>query len=180
MYVWRYIKICPFITKLIWLYPLPKPAKTHKQHTKLNTCHRTHTHTRTHAHTHAHTRTHTQVASLHPATHAYSFWEGVPRSGKAAFGRLFAASKTLKVCVRAFVCVCVCVYVCVCRARLCVCVWGEVRKFELMWSVSLVSEQWQLLVHYNSIFIDHSHVLEPISHSMQPLILYLDLNWISY
>ena len=38
-----------------------------------------------------------QVSSLNPATHAYSFWEGVPMSGKAAFGRLFAASKTLKV-----------------------------------------------------------------------------------
>lgn len=38
-----------------------------------------------------------QATSLAPATHAYSFWEGVPHSGKAAFGRLFAASKTLKV-----------------------------------------------------------------------------------
>jgi len=38
-----------------------------------------------------------QVPSLDPATHAYSFWEGVPQSGKAAFGRLFAASRTLKV-----------------------------------------------------------------------------------
>jgi hypothetical protein len=38
-----------------------------------------------------------QVASLDPGTHAYSFWEGVPREGKAAFGRLFRASPTLKV-----------------------------------------------------------------------------------
>jgi hypothetical protein len=38
-----------------------------------------------------------QVASLDPATHAYSFWEGVPRDGKAAFGRLFRTSQTLKV-----------------------------------------------------------------------------------
>ncbi|KAF5841966.1 hypothetical protein DUNSADRAFT_10137 [Dunaliella salina] len=37
-----------------------------------------------------------EVPSLIPATHAYSFWEGVPHSGKAAFGRLFATSKTLK------------------------------------------------------------------------------------
>lgn len=37
-----------------------------------------------------------RMASLDPATHAYSFWEGVPLSGKAAFGRLFAESKTLK------------------------------------------------------------------------------------
>ena len=38
-----------------------------------------------------------QVATLDPATHAYSFWEGVPPSGKQAFGRLFAASTTLVV-----------------------------------------------------------------------------------
>jgi hypothetical protein len=38
-----------------------------------------------------------QVASLDPSTHAYSFWEGVPRDGKAAFGRLFRRSQTLKV-----------------------------------------------------------------------------------
>lgn len=38
-----------------------------------------------------------QVASLDPGTHAYSFWEGVPREGKAAFGRLFRTSRTLKV-----------------------------------------------------------------------------------
>lgn len=37
------------------------------------------------------------IATLNPATHAYSFWEGVPLVGKAAFGQLFAASKTLKV-----------------------------------------------------------------------------------
>lgn len=36
------------------------------------------------------------IASLEPATHAYSFWEGVPLSGKRAFGRLFRASRTLK------------------------------------------------------------------------------------
>jgi len=38
-----------------------------------------------------------QIASLDPGTHAYSFWEGVPYSGKRAFGRLFRTSKTLKV-----------------------------------------------------------------------------------
>lgn len=38
-----------------------------------------------------------QVSSLDPATHAYSFWEGVPIEGKAAFGKLFAASRTLRV-----------------------------------------------------------------------------------
>ncbi|GBF95231.1 hypothetical protein Rsub_07946 [Raphidocelis subcapitata] len=37
-----------------------------------------------------------RVESLDPATHAYSFWEGVPRDGKAAFGRLFRTSQTLK------------------------------------------------------------------------------------
>lgn len=37
-----------------------------------------------------------RVLSLDPATHAYSFWEGVPRQGKAAFGRLFARSATLQ------------------------------------------------------------------------------------
>ncbi|KAI7841649.1 hypothetical protein COHA_004669 [Chlorella ohadii] len=36
------------------------------------------------------------VCSLDPCTHAYSFWEGVPVDGKAAFGRLFAASRTLR------------------------------------------------------------------------------------
>lgn len=35
------------------------------------------------------------VPSLDPATHAYSFWEGVPFEARAAFGRLFSASKTL-------------------------------------------------------------------------------------
>ena len=38
-----------------------------------------------------------QIASLDPATHAYSFWEGVPMDAKYAFGCLFAASKTLQV-----------------------------------------------------------------------------------
>ncbi|GIL79211.1 hypothetical protein Vretifemale_8592 [Volvox reticuliferus] len=37
-----------------------------------------------------------KVASLEPATHAYSFWEGVPPSGKEAFGKLFAKSRTLR------------------------------------------------------------------------------------
>jgi len=37
-----------------------------------------------------------RVESLDPATHAYSFWEGVPRDGKAAFGRLFRTSQSLK------------------------------------------------------------------------------------
>lgn len=37
-----------------------------------------------------------KVASLEPATHAYSFWEGVPQEGKDAFGRLFARARTLK------------------------------------------------------------------------------------
>ncbi|KAF8056137.1 hypothetical protein HT031_006488 [Scenedesmus sp. PABB004] len=37
-----------------------------------------------------------QVASLEPASHAYSFWEGVPLSGKRAFGRLFRAARTLR------------------------------------------------------------------------------------
>jgi hypothetical protein len=38
-----------------------------------------------------------QVASLEPCSHAYSFWEGVPLSGKQAFGRLFRQAKTMKV-----------------------------------------------------------------------------------
>jgi hypothetical protein len=38
-----------------------------------------------------------QIASLEPCTHAYSFWEGVPVSGKQAFGRLFAAARTMQV-----------------------------------------------------------------------------------
>jgi hypothetical protein len=37
-----------------------------------------------------------KVRSLDPATHAYSFWEGVPVDARVAFGRLFAKSKTLK------------------------------------------------------------------------------------
>ncbi|GFR49150.1 hypothetical protein Agub_g11168 [Astrephomene gubernaculifera] len=37
-----------------------------------------------------------KIPSLDPATHAYSFWEGVPGSGKQAFGQLFAASRTLR------------------------------------------------------------------------------------
>ena len=36
------------------------------------------------------------MKTLDPCTHAYSFWEGVPLDGKAAFGRLFAASRTLR------------------------------------------------------------------------------------
>jgi uncharacterized protein YbjQ (UPF0145 family) len=30
------------------------------------------------------------------ATHAYSFWEGIPEDGKKAFGRMFSMSRTLK------------------------------------------------------------------------------------
>ncbi|KAL4855805.1 hypothetical protein ACK3TF_003578 [Chlorella vulgaris] len=37
-----------------------------------------------------------KVRSLDPCTHAYSFWEGVPWEGKAAFGALFAACRTLR------------------------------------------------------------------------------------
>ncbi|KAL3161615.1 hypothetical protein ABBQ32_010473 [Trebouxia sp. C0010 RCD-2024] len=37
-----------------------------------------------------------KISSLDPATHAYSFWEGVPIDAKCAFGSLFAASRTLK------------------------------------------------------------------------------------
>ncbi|GAB4814101.1 hypothetical protein N2152v2_001147 [Parachlorella kessleri] len=37
-----------------------------------------------------------QVTTLDPFTHAYSFWDGIPPAGKAAFGRLFAASSTLQ------------------------------------------------------------------------------------
>lgn len=41
-----------------------------------------------------------QVATLEPATHAYSFWEGIPAGARSAFGRLFAASRTLRgICV---------------------------------------------------------------------------------
>lgn len=34
--------------------------------------------------------------TLNPATHAYSFWEGVPASARRAFGALFAKSSTLR------------------------------------------------------------------------------------
>ena len=37
-----------------------------------------------------------QVGTLEGSTHAYSFWEGVPIEGKAAFGRLFAAAGSLR------------------------------------------------------------------------------------
>ena len=37
-----------------------------------------------------------QFQTLEPATHAYSFWEGIPLEGRAAFGKLFAASRTLR------------------------------------------------------------------------------------
>jgi hypothetical protein len=39
-----------------------------------------------------------QVSSggtLDPATHAYTFWEGVPAKARMAFGQLFAKSSTL-------------------------------------------------------------------------------------
>lgn len=36
------------------------------------------------------------VLSLDPATHAYSFWEGVPTRSREALGRLFLRSQTLK------------------------------------------------------------------------------------
>ncbi|CAG9461620.1 unnamed protein product [Pedinophyceae sp. YPF-701] len=40
------------------------------------------------------------MSTLCPATHAYSFWEGVPHEARCAFGALFAASPTLQhVCV---------------------------------------------------------------------------------
>lgn len=45
-----------------------------------------------------------QIPSLDPATHAYSFWEGVPIDAKYAFGCLFAASKTLKVMLSGSAC----------------------------------------------------------------------------
>ena len=38
---------------------------------------------------------HTQFSTLEPATHAYSFWEGIPLEGRAAFGRLFRSSASL-------------------------------------------------------------------------------------
>lgn len=59
--------------------------------------HSTHTYTYTHMHMYTHIPTRAQFASLDPATHAYSFWEGVPASGKRAFGELFAKSKSLRV-----------------------------------------------------------------------------------
>jgi hypothetical protein len=34
--------------------------------------------------------------TLDPATHAYTFWEGVPVKARMAFGQLFAKSSTLK------------------------------------------------------------------------------------
>ncbi len=37
-----------------------------------------------------------KVRSLDPATHAYSFWEGVPVDARVAFGRLFASSRSLR------------------------------------------------------------------------------------
>jgi hypothetical protein len=40
------------------------------------------------------------VQGLGGATHAYSFWEGIPQEGRGAFGRLFASSKSLKVRVQ--------------------------------------------------------------------------------
>lgn len=36
------------------------------------------------------------VSTLEPATHAYSFWEGMPAGARAAFGRLWSASTTLQ------------------------------------------------------------------------------------
>lgn len=36
------------------------------------------------------------MRTLDPATHAYSFWEGVPVDARCAFARLFAASSTLR------------------------------------------------------------------------------------
>ncbi len=41
-----------------------------------------------------------QVASLEPATHAYTFWEGIPHEARASFGQLFARSRTLRVGAR--------------------------------------------------------------------------------
>ena len=32
---------------------------------------------------------------MNPATHAYSFWEGIPISSRQAFGKLFLLSETL-------------------------------------------------------------------------------------
>ena len=36
------------------------------------------------------------LPSLDPATHVYSFWEGVPPTARAAFGKLVAASRTVR------------------------------------------------------------------------------------
>jgi hypothetical protein len=41
-----------------------------------------------------------QIVSLEPGSHAYSFWEGVPLSGKQAFGRLFRQARSMKVGAR--------------------------------------------------------------------------------
>lgn len=46
-----------------------------------------------------HQGTFLQVPSLDPATHAYSFWEGVPTEAKCAFGELFAKSETMQVSI---------------------------------------------------------------------------------
>lgn len=35
------------------------------------------------------------IQSLDPATHAYSFWEGIPDASRCAFGHLFRDSSTL-------------------------------------------------------------------------------------
>lgn len=37
-----------------------------------------------------------QHGTLDPATHAYTFWEGVPVKARCAFGSLFARSSTLR------------------------------------------------------------------------------------
>eukprot|EP00955_Chlamydomonas_euryale_P101391 365340-Chlamydomonas_euryale.AAC.12 len=36
------------------------------------------------------------MPTLEPATHAYSFWEGIPEAGRQAMGRLFARSRTMR------------------------------------------------------------------------------------
>ena len=36
-----------------------------------------------------------QFPTLDPATHAYSFWEGIPIEGRAAFGKMFRESRSL-------------------------------------------------------------------------------------
>lgn len=35
------------------------------------------------------------AGTLDPATHAYTFWEGIPAKARTAFGELFARSSTL-------------------------------------------------------------------------------------